>query len=192
MKEQDMIKPAAKNTYSRLSLFMPMAGLETERLTLRPMTVMDVDVILEMDMDPEVMKYFPEMPIDADQHAANFIEDIENEERYKFFYLIVNKENNRGMGWIFIRPTEDGQWIELGYRLCRKFWGQGVVPEAAKAMLNYAFKVWQSHAILALIDPQNTPSCRVAEKLGLKIVGEGQYYGSLHKMHAIRNPYTVS
>lgn len=188
----DSIKPAAKNTYSRLTLELPVEGLETERFLLRPMTPLDVDVILEMDMDPEVMKHFPEMPIDEEQHAANFVEDIQNEERYKFFYLIENKENKRGLGWVFIRPTEDGQWIELGYRLCRQFWGQNVVPEASKKMLDYAFNVWQSHAVLALIVAQNHPSLRVAEKLGLILIGEGDFYQSLHQMHAIKNPYTVS
>lgn len=179
------INPAPKGTYCRLKLSLPVTGLETDRLRLRPFESMDVDVILEMDMDPEVMYHFPTMPTNADEHAAQFLRDFEEGERFKFFYLIEDKVSGKGVGWIFIRPTEDGCWPELGYRLTKRAWGQGIVPEAAKAMMAYVFKAWGAHAVAAVIVSENHKSIRVAEKLGMTFQFNDIFYDLPHDLYAI-------
>ena len=56
--------------------------------------------------------------------------------------------------------------VELGYRLCLKFWGQGYASEAAAAMLGYGFGDLKAVRIMAFAVPQNKASLRVLEKLG--------------------------
>ena len=55
---------------------------------------------------------------------------------------------------------------EIGYDLAPAFWGQGVMPEAVGAVLTFGFTTMGLHSVEAQIDPENTGSRRVLEKLG--------------------------
>jgi RimJ/RimL family protein N-acetyltransferase len=57
--------------------------------------------------------------------------------------------------------------VEIGYRLAEAFWGQGFAPEAAAATRDVAFGVFGLSRVVALIDPLNVRSVRVAEKIGM-------------------------
>ena len=101
-------------------------------------------------------------------------------ERYKFFYAIDWKNepaaDGDALGWVLLRPTEDGRWIELGYRLRRAAWGAGVATEASKAMLDIAFDHWGVAQVMAVILPGNARSRRVVEKLGFNYRGIDRFY----------------
>ena len=58
--------------------------------------------------------------------------------------------------------------IEIGYRLARAHWGRGLATEAARAVRDYAFDTLRLPRLIALIDPANTASIRVAEKLAMR------------------------
>jgi RimJ/RimL family protein N-acetyltransferase len=57
--------------------------------------------------------------------------------------------------------------VEIGYRLRRSSWGNGYATEAARAVRDYAFTVRGRKRLIALIDPSNAASLRVAEKIGM-------------------------
>ena len=80
--------------------------------------------------------------------------------------------------------------IEVGYRLARSHWGQGFATEAVTAIREYAFGVLRMPRLIALIDPQNTASIRVAEKVGMHYEREVMLEGYTHPDHlySIRNP----
>jgi RimJ/RimL family protein N-acetyltransferase len=80
------------------------------------------------------------------------------------------------LGWVFLRPTEDGDWLELGYRLLPEAWGKGVAPEAASMLIDVAFDDWQAESVMALIVPENLNSRRVVEKLGFEHAGATERY----------------
>jgi len=62
----------------------------------------------------------------------------------------------------------DGQpEIEIGYRLARAYWEQGLATEAALAVRDYACSQLGLRRLIALIDAENVRSIRVAEKIGL-------------------------
>lgn len=56
--------------------------------------------------------------------------------------------------------------IELGYRLCIRFWGKGYAAEASAAVLDYGFKHLKLNKIIAFALPQNKASLRILEKVG--------------------------
>ncbi len=70
--------------------------------------------------------------------------------------------------------------VALGYRLARRYWGQGYASEAVKATIDYGFDVLGLERIVATIDPGNTASLRVAEKTGMVYEKDVIYPGYTH------------
>ena len=172
-----------KPPYAREQMALPAGPIHTERLCLRPFMAQDVTAVVAMDTDPEVMRYIPGhlvLPDAVEAHVQAFLADLEAGERYKFFYAIDWKQSpaadDDALGWVLLRPTEDGRWIELGYRLRRPAWGAGVAWEASRAMLDIAFDRWGVAQVMAVILPGNTRSRRVVEKLGFNYRGIDRFY----------------
>lgn len=67
-------------------------------------------------------------------------------------------------------PTVDGLTeIEVGYHVRTALQGRGLATEAAAACRDYARDVLGLKWLIAIIDPCNRPSQRVAEQLGLVV-----------------------
>jgi len=58
--------------------------------------------------------------------------------------------------------------IEIGYRLAKSAWGQGYATEAARSVRDFAFLTLGMKRLIAMIDPSNVASIRVAEKIGMR------------------------
>ncbi|MDQ2691068.1 MAG: GNAT family N-acetyltransferase, partial [Chloroflexota bacterium] len=70
---------------------------------------------------------------------------------------------------LFYFPDVGGKpEVEIGYRLRRSAWGKGFATEAACAVRDFAFNSLGMQRLIALIDPDNIASIRVAEKLGMQ------------------------
>lgn len=57
---------------------------------------------------------------------------------------------------------------ELSYRLRHDYWGQGIIPEACSAALDWAFRETDLTSVMAGIITENMASQRVAQKLGMR------------------------
>ncbi len=142
---------------------------ESARLTYREMTAADLDDMFRLLGDPQVMTYYPR-PKTRDE-AAYWIEW--NRGLYRL----------RGHGlWLLAGP--DGQFIgdcgltpqpvdgvtelEVGYHVLPEFQGLGYATEAAAASRDFARAVLGARRLIAIIHPDNKPSQRVAEKIGLR------------------------
>lgn len=161
-------------TYSRLDLELPRE-LYTRRLRLRPVDSSDVDCHWQMDSDPQVMRYVQAPATDRQDHARAFHEGLAGD-RFAFVRMIEVRDNPEPLGWVFLRPTEDGDWLELGYRLLPAAWGKGIVPEASSMLIDVAFDDWRAASVMALIVAENANSRRVAEKLGFENSGPTDRY----------------
>jgi RimJ/RimL family protein N-acetyltransferase len=65
----------------------------------------------------------------------------------------------------FLNP-EGWPGFEIGWTLARRAWGKGYATEGAKAALQYAFETLDQRHVISLIHPGNTPSMRVADRIG--------------------------
>jgi len=61
----------------------------------------------------------------------------------------------------------------------RQHWGQGFATEAARAVLAHALRVLRIDPVVAIVDPRNLASIRVAEKIGLRQAGSAYHYGTM-------------
>jgi ribosomal-protein-alanine N-acetyltransferase len=101
-------------------------------------------------------------------------------------YAVVEQSSQDVIGYcgLFFFTDLDGKAeIELGYRLARSTWGQGYATEAAKAVRDFAFSTLGLKRLIAMIDPSNFSSIRVAEKLGMHYEKDVTLEGYSHSDH---------
>jgi RimJ/RimL family protein N-acetyltransferase len=164
--------------------------LRTERLVLRGFTQNDFEPLATIVSDPEVVRYL-------DDGAP-----ISREECWRGMALFIGHWQLRGYGWWAVEERATGDllgriglynpegWpgIEIGWLLRPDVWGAGLATEGATAALNYAFDVIGASHIISLIDPRNTRSIRVAEKIGERYEQDMEHkdknvvvYGTRHR-----------
>lgn len=148
-----------------------MVILETERLILRTLKLEDIDSVMSFWGDVEVMKYCGgagtrERELRALQYYINM-----QKERGFAPYLTILKECGEIMGVCGFNPPNNGYDTELMYHLAKMYWGKGYATEAAKACVEYAKNHLKINRIGASIDPNNSASQKVLEKLGFHYAG---------------------
>lgn len=141
--------------------------LETKRLILRKFTENDIEALFFILKDKEVNTFLPWYPMKNLEQAKKFYE-----ERYTFTYLkpqgyayaICLKSDNFPIGYIKVDMEEPH---DFGYGLRKEFWHQGIVSEAAKAVVEQVKKDGLPY-ITATHDVNNPRSGNVMKKVGMK------------------------
>ena len=145
--------------------------LKTDRLILRHWAESDAEDLYKYARDPDVGPIAGWPPHQSIEESIDVIKNVLNG---KEAYAICRKEDGKPIGAIELRlnghtdMTERDDECELGYWLGKPFWGQGIMPEAAREMLRHAFedigmtKVWCGYY------EGNTKSKRVQEKVGFR------------------------
>lgn len=154
--------------------------MDTERLTLRRLTPDDVDYLVALDGDPEVMRY-----LNGGAPTPRAVIEREILPRFMRSYAaggafgvwaLIERDNGAFLGWVSLRPDEAlPSEAALGYRLRRGAWGQGYVPEAARALLAAAFRDPAFQRVTATTYQENRSSRRVMEKLGMTFTRSFHY-----------------
>lgn len=155
---------------SRLvKLLPPKNMLETERLILRPWQETDAEECYKYAKDPRVgpMTGWP-----VHESVENSRQVIRNALMVPETYAIVLKETGLPIGSISLKfhsdLAEKDDEAEIGYWLGVPYWGQGIMPEAAKELIRHGFEDLKLARIWAGYYEGNEKSKRVQEKLGFK------------------------
>lgn len=148
--------------------------LETDRLVLRRFTKSDTELLVELDSDPEVMRYLtggqptPRSRVEATV-LPTFLDDYT---RYPGFgvFPTFTKAADEFIGWFMLVPHDESgtDEAELGYRIRQAAWGKGYATEGSRELLRYGFEVRGLRRIVAETMAVNARSRRVMEKLGLR------------------------
>lgn len=152
----------------------PRVVVETERLLLRELTMADVDPLAALYRDPEVRRYFPDgtRTYEQTREELAWIIDVYYA-RYGYgLWAAVVKDTGAFAGRCGLLRWEIGgrTEVEVAYLLDRSVWGRGLATEAARAVADHAFATLPVDRLIALIDPANTASRRVAEKIGMTVL----------------------
>ena len=167
--------------------------LETERLILRQLTEADADNLLELNSDPDVVRFTPDagQPIDytviQTQTLPRLLALYEQYDGYGC-WAALEKSSGAFIGWFFFRPAVHALYfnpalanasdIELGYRLRKAVWGQGYATEGSKALIFKGFSQLRTQRVVAVALAANVASVRVLEKAGLKLENKFVYEGN--------------
>ncbi len=155
---------------------MPRLALPilTERLTLRSMRVEDHADVLAYRSRSEVGVHLPCGVLNGDQVADWIAESITAgriDQVHPAMTLAVELDG-RVIGDVLLRADGidgvDGKQYEIGWAFNPDHGKQGFATEAARALADTAFKTLGVHRVWARLDPANTPSVRVCERLGMR------------------------
>ena len=140
--------------------------IRTERLLLRPHRREDVDDIFEFARDPEWGRYLTAPLPYLREHAVEFVEDRirMSWDLWPVWAMVLDGKVVGGVG---IEIDVEYATGALGYSLAKEHWGSGLVVEAARAVVDWAFRERGLAKVYAYADARNAQSLRVMEKLGM-------------------------
>ena len=149
--------------------------LETDRLVLRQLTLADADNLLAIFSDAEAMQFYPAVK-NREETLVWIGRNLESYgERGFGLWAVFLKDSNEFVGQcgLMWQPDVDGRnETEIGYLFVRKYWNRGLATEAALGCRDYGFKTLKLERLVSLIDLENRPSRRVAEKVGMRMEKE--------------------
>lgn len=140
--------------------------LDTERLILRSWREEDADDLYTYASDPDVGPPAGWPPHTSVENSCEIIRTVLSEPDT---FAVCLKENGKPIGSIGFHRNdlaEDDDEYELGYWIGKPYWEQGLIPEASREMLRYAFEDLKMNRIWCGYYDGNEKSHRVQEKLG--------------------------
>jgi len=146
--------------------------IETNRLILRKHELADADDIFRnWANDPEVSRFWswePHKNIDQTKSLlAGWIEDYGKIDTYH--WIIELKEISQTIGYIYLNEFDDTDAsASVHFALSRKFWGQGIMTEACKAVFDFAFSALRIKKINSRHHVANPASGAVMQKCGMR------------------------
>ena len=147
--------------------------IETTRLVIRQWEERDLIPFFKLNSCPDVMKFFPKL-LSMDE-ARHFIHKTSNfiEENGYSFWAVELKEKSEFVGTIGVNEVlfeaHFTPAIEIGWRLSKNYWRQGLATEGAKAVLDYSFFTLKFDEVVSFTSSINIPSMKLMEKIGPNI-----------------------
>lgn len=148
--------------------------IATDRLLLRSFRPGDEDDVFGYRSVPGVVRYIPGDPKTRDQVADLVAERTTAgrvDEKSPILTLAVELDG-RVVGDVLIHldglDGADGKQAEIGWVFAPDVQGRGLATEAARALLPVAFDEVGVHRVWAQLDPENTASARICERLGMR------------------------
>lgn len=150
-------------------------------MILRRFEEADLENLVELDSDPEVMRFlnggYP-TPRDVVEREIlpRFLQSDQSQNGYGYWAALATT-TGEFLGWFGLnrRDGRDPRDVELGYRLRQAAWGQGYATEGARALIRRAFTELGARRVFATTYEHHLASRRVMEKAGMKVARTFRY-----------------
>jgi len=143
--------------------------LKTDRLILRQWLDSDLTLFADMNADPIVMKYYPDvLNRQISDSMANRLKQLISEKSWGFWAVELIKEK-KFIGFVGLHEPDYNlpvtPCVEIGWRLDQNYWGKGYATEAANACLKFAFEELYLTEVYSFTSIQNRKSRQVMERI---------------------------
>ncbi len=149
---------------------------QTDRLKLRQWRDSDRQPFAEINSDPRVMEFYPNV---LTRHDSDAMIDRTRgliEQQGWGFWAVERKNDNRFIGFVGLNIPSDAlpfsPCVEIGWRLAYEHWGKGYATEAARAALITGFEDLGLAEIVSFTSVRNNRSRAVMQRLGMKNTGK--------------------
>lgn len=157
---------------------MPQPILQTERLVLVPLADEHFELEVELDSDPEVLRYLFGRARSREEVVGSHARRMELGRLVDGlgYWIAFGAEDKDFVGLMMLPPAhgpdqpDDPTVCDLGYRLRRKYWRQGFGSEASRVLLRHAFETVGQSRVIAQTMAVNAGSRGVMEKVGMRYV----------------------
>ena len=156
--------------------------IETKRLILRKFRITDFNDYWE---NISTTKVDPTYGWKLHTTQKSVMEDLRKDIKQPYMYAIVEKTQNCVIGLINLKRYKKDKLLnmkvgrncrEINYLLNEKYWAQGIMPEALKALVEYAFMTLDIPEIVIRHAEANIASGEMQEELGFKLVDRTKNY----------------
>ncbi|UCF96505.1 MAG: GNAT family N-acetyltransferase [Spirochaetaceae bacterium] len=160
------------NSFQKIMDTIPFLRIETPRLLMRSLQLQDAQGMYAYRSDPRVTRYQRWRPVKEEEVEAFILKygngsiDVVDSWCQLGVYRKTTQELIGDVGMHFLPP--DAQQVELGFTISPRHQRQGYAAEAVDALLSYLFGYLNKHRIIASVDPRNTASVALLEKLGMR------------------------
>lgn len=148
--------------------------MKTARLTLIKIAPVHRDDIYAYASDAETVRHMSWPRHESPEKTAAFIDltcELYEEECH-YDWAVYHRRDRKVIGTIGLHNRNRREnSVEMGYILNKEYWGRGLIPEAARRLLEFGFDDLKVDAVKATCDPQNRASERVMKKLGMTFQG---------------------
>lgn len=146
---------------------------QTPRLLVRNLHPLDFEAFHEMQSDEEVMKYT----------TGKGFDEAENRRQLEMCIAAYQKPNNDFWVWAIVRKSDrqflgtcaivpENERSEIGYRLLKKFFGNGYGKEICNALIEYGIQGLNLREIIAYADIRNVASAKILDQSLLQFIEE--------------------
>lgn len=167
-------------------IYADLPPLKTDRVLLRQLREEDCDDFYTWASDPEVAQYVTWYAHSSPEETQGFIERIRNAYKHAKLapWALIHRQDNRmiGLNGYCVWDTRHRS-AELAYVLSKAYWGQGLITETTRALIDFGFQHMKLNRIYARCRIPNIGSARVMEKCGLI------YEGTLREVAFVKNEY---
>ena len=148
--------------------------IETPRLILRKTRMEDSEAMFRnWANSAEVTKYLTWQPHENIEITktllASWTDSYQKDDYYQ--WMIVLKETGEPIGSIMASTVGRAQSAHIGYCIGKRWWHQGIMSEALKAVMDFLFDEVGFHRVEAMHDRNNPHSGAVMKKCGMKYEG---------------------
>ena len=152
--------------------FTPFPDLTTERLNLRNLELSDDQQLFKLRSNKMVNKYIVRPNQKNIKEIREFINKVNNgiDNNEWIYWVISLKENPMLIGTICLwNYSEDKTVAEIGYELDPTFQGKGIMSEALKKIIEFAFQNINLHSIDAYTHKDNDESTKLLHKYDFQL-----------------------
>lgn len=166
-----------------------MVVCSSRRLILRRFTHADLDALTRIHEDPAVLRFIGGAARwgegGALERLSEYLADYDRVGFSKWAVVLRATGELIGRCGPVVETIEGHDELELGYTFGRRYWGAGYATEAAAAALEHCTRVLGRARVVSVIDPENTASLRVAERVGMKYERDIAWSGKPARLYAI-------
>jgi len=165
---------------------------ETPRLILRKFNENDAEAIFSFQGDPEIMRFSVNGPATPEGIRTKYLPGCLT--RYSRDgvgqWAVIRKSDGALIGecGICVHEVDGTREYEIGYRLRRDCWRQGLATEAARACRDYGFSKVGLSRLVSIIEAENAASIRVAKKIGMTFEKHVLFHQISALLYRVANP----
>ncbi len=169
-----------------------LTGIESERLLFRNVEPSDFNACLPFFQHPLSHQFWET----GGKDPVTLCTEWFDKQQWRYAnnkggaLALVDKVTGAFVGWcgLLIQEVDGLQEVEVGYSIIPEYWGNGYATEAARKCLDEAFGRQLARSVISIIQINNIPSQRVAEKNGMRIDRETKHHGNPVFIYRALNP----
>lgn len=155
----------------------------------------DDEGMYRLDSDAEVHRYVGNKPVQTIAHSRDVIAVIRQQYETNGIgrWAVIEKSSGNFIGWSglkLITEPIDGRsnYLDLGYRFIKEYWGRGYAKETAKASATYAWDVLHADILCGIAHIHNIASINVLQSVGLGFTHFFEFNGDPYAWYEMQRP----